>query len=227
VILFDKELRFGRAVGVSVAQAADVRLPPAEEALAASFGPPRRATFVAGRVALRAALERSGLAAPLIGASPRGAPLLGPHALGSISHKHDVAVGLAAPRGAGDATIGVDVERLEPLRVDISRRILTELELEGLARSPEASRDRVVRVAFSMKEAIYKAIDPFVSRYVGFREVELPDVQVFGTARSVEVRVAQLLAPASPRALSIVAAYEIVTDADGELVLAEARAVPS
>ncbi len=224
VILFDEELRFGRAVGVSVAAAAGGTLPPTERALAASYGPARRATFVAGRVALRAALERAGLVTDDIGATPRGAPALEGGALGSISHKDDVAFGLASAGARVERALGVDVEKLEPLRVDIAPRILTERELVALERVPAPTRDRVVRVTFSVKEAIYKAIDPFVHRYVAFREVELGDVRAFATEGAMDVEVVQRLGSPSPRALAISAAYRVIELGEGVFVLSEARA---
>jgi len=91
--------------------------------------------------------------------------------VGSVSHKRRIAVALAAPDdGAG---LGVDVEVAAAIKHDISRKILTTAELAAVdARSPE-ERWRGVVVRFSIKEAIYKAVDPFVRRYVGFKEAEV------------------------------------------------------
>jgi enterobactin synthetase component D len=66
------------------------------------------------------------------------------------------------------ARIGLDLERAAPSRVDIAPRILTARELAALP-----DRGRAVTLRFAIKEAIYKAVDPFVRRYVGFTEVEL------------------------------------------------------
>jgi enterobactin synthetase component D len=134
----------------------------------------RRRTFVAGRIALRSALARRGLpAAQAIGSDERGAPqFVGARV--SISHKDDVAVGLVV--ADSDAQhVGIDVEDLSALKVDIAPKVLTTEELEVLGRAVRrgARRDTLVRTAFSMKEAIYKAIDPVLRRYVGFREVEV------------------------------------------------------
>ncbi|MBL0221008.1 MAG: 4-phosphopantetheinyl transferase family protein, partial [Myxococcales bacterium] len=49
-----------------------------------------------------------------------------------------------------------------------ARWILTAREQETLE-----DRGRGATLRFSIKEAIYKAIDPFVRRYVAFTEVEL------------------------------------------------------
>ena len=64
--------------------------------------------------------------------------------------------------------MGVDLERAAPSRQDIARWILTAREQETLE-----DRGRGATLRFSIKEAIYKAIDPFVRRYVAFTEVEL------------------------------------------------------
>ena len=131
-----------------------------EQELAAALAPLRRREFVLGRTALRAALGRSDV---VIGKDDRGAPVLPAGWVGSISHKLDRAAAIAAV-DAG-ARIGVDIERAEPPRQPIERRVLT-------ANEPVADA-RDVTLYFAIKEAIYKAIDPFVRRYVGFQEVEV------------------------------------------------------
>jgi len=58
-------------------------------------------------------------------------------------------------------------------RQDLSVRVLTPAEQEALAAVDAARRPRAVMAAFSAKEAIYKAIDPWLRRSVSFQEVEL------------------------------------------------------
>lgn len=148
-------------------------LHPAERALAAAMAPIRQREWVAGRTALREALRREALldGEPLL-RNDRGAPQLPAAAAGSISHKGSWAAALVAPRQAG-CTLGVDLEDAAGPRVDISRRVLTDRELASLARFEGEARRAELALRFSLKEAIYKAIDPWVRRYVGFREVEL------------------------------------------------------
>jgi 4'-phosphopantetheinyl transferase EntD len=112
----------------------------------------------------------AGLEAPdAILATPRGAPLLPPSAVGSVSHKRTIAVALVARAATPPAAIGIDVEEIRPLHVDIARRVLTPDELAGLP--PEGpARDAAVLLRFSAKEAIYKALDPWVQRFVAFEE---------------------------------------------------------
>ncbi len=173
--LFERELAHGLVVGVWSDDFADDSVLMAEELAAArDLTESRRRTFVAGRAAMRLALARSALSVGPVMSSPRGAPILLSEAgvSISISHKEKVAVALVGARDAR-RRVGVDIELERPLRFDIARRVLTDRELERMGSLPEAERSRFVLCRFSAKEAIYKAIDPFVSRYVAFREVSL------------------------------------------------------
>lgn len=138
------------------------QLAPAEQDRAAQLGPVRRREFIAGRTALHLAL---GSDAAML-SDDRGAPILPPGWVGSVSHKRALAAALVAPAGVG--RLGVDLELAAPPRVDIGGRVLTAREQAELT-----DGGRGVTLRFSIKEAIYKAIDPYVRRYVGFTEVEL------------------------------------------------------
>ncbi len=184
-VAFDLELPHGRCVGVripdgealeSLAQA----LRDEERAHAAAFGAPRRRTWIAGRTALREALARAGAEASAVLPDDRGAPGLPAGIVGSVSHKDRIAVGLVAREGA--ARIGVDVEIDAPRSIDIASKVLRPEELAALSALPAAARGSELLVRFSAKEAVYKALDPFVRRYVGFREVALTP-QPDGTAQ--------------------------------------------
>jgi 4'-phosphopantetheinyl transferase EntD len=189
-VLFDLELDHGRCVGIRIPDdagaldaLASAGLLPEEHAHAATLTPVRARTWVAGRAALREAARRAGLPcmSPVLG-DDRGAPRLAPGAAGSISHKEHVAVALVTPEDG--ARVGVDVEVDVARKHDIARRVLTAAELveiEGLA---DGARSREILVRFSAKEAIYKALDPFVRRYVGFEEVAVTPL-AGGSARVV------------------------------------------
>jgi enterobactin synthetase component D len=149
-------------------EAALAALSPVEQHRAGELGPARRREFVAGRTALHSALGALGALgadAPSL-SDDRGAPVLPPGWVGSISHKGALGAALVAPAGAGH--IGVDLELAAASRVDIARRILTPREQAALPDHGSA-----VTLRFAIKEAIYKAVDPYVRRYVGFTEVEL------------------------------------------------------
>ncbi len=176
--VFALDLPFGRVVGVSIPEAVEeigpsvlARLAPDERAHVAGLGTGRRSTWVAGRLALRQALADIYPSCPAILADDRGAPRLPSEIAGSISHKVTLAVGLGAR--ADGWTRGVDLEAARPRPIDLAARVLGDRERARLATVPEGDRPAEVLWAFSMKEAIYKALDPFVRRRVGFHEVEL------------------------------------------------------
>ena len=158
-------------------------LPDGERALAATWGEPRVRTFAAGRVALRAALREMGVdpGGPIL-RTARGAPLVPAGVLASVSHKDELAVAIAALDDGAGARVGVDVEVLDVPRFDVSRHVLTEAELREVGVLDDDARRREVLARFSLKEALYKALDPFVQRFVGFLEVEVRTHED-GTAR--------------------------------------------
>lgn len=166
----------GELVGVRLADGAidHPDLHPEEAERAAGLRGARRMGFVAGRIAAARALAAVGAPRAAIGSDARGAPVVPPGFVGSISHKNELGVALAAR--ADGARIGVDVEALKELRDGVARLVLTEAERARLEGLDEGERARIVLASFSIKESIYKAIDPFVQRYVGYHEaiVELP-----------------------------------------------------
>lgn len=207
----------GRVVAVPVGEPDDAdalaALHPDERAALAAVGRGRRAEWIAGRRALRAALAEVGTpAAAGAGAlviDERGAPVV-PHGLvGSISHKRALAVALAA---ADDGwRVGVDLEQRGVRSFDIARRVLTPPELAAIASLAGVARDHAVIRAFALKEAVYKAIDPFLRRYVGFLEVAVWPADS-GGARVEGAPLADL---------DVEASWRLVGD---ELVLCTARA---
>ena len=157
------ETPHGRCVILQLAPGEEAPLVGAEVTVAAELGPVRRRDFIAGRTALRSLL---GEPLPIV-SDDRGAPVLPAGWVGSISHKGDRAAALLAPAGGG--FVGVDIEHAAPSRQPIERRILTPSEQARFTSGRDVTR------VFAIKEAIYKAIDPIVRRYVGFTEVEIDD----------------------------------------------------
>jgi len=212
---------FGTLVMVAIdGTLEEAELEPEERAHFAQLGDVRRRTWLAGRVALRRALSTVGARIEPVLTGSRGEPRLPEGVAASIAHKESVAVALA---DLALHTLGVDVEYDRPPRVDIVRRVLTPHEVEQRQMLCEADRARAVPVAFSVKEAIYKAIHPFCARYVGFQEVEL-DLR---SLREGAVGVRLLLAPHpfTAGSLEVSARWESATSPSGEpLLIAMARA---
>jgi 4'-phosphopantetheinyl transferase EntD len=143
-------------------------LPPQERAHAEALAEIRRREMICGRTALHLCLDDF---TPAILPDDRGAPQLPPGWVGSVSHKGALAAALVAPASAG-GFVGLDLERAAPPKIDIARRILTAREALALPEG-ELERGRAITLRFAIKEAIYKAIDPYLRRYVGFTEVEV------------------------------------------------------
>jgi enterobactin synthetase component D len=221
---FARELPFGGCVAVSLPSIDAGRdaggafeLPPVlharEAAFARGLSPVRRVTWVGGRVALRGALHQLGVdgAAPIF-STARGAPALPPGLVGSVSHKSTVAVALVA-RAAGmpSATLGIDVEIVRALRQDIAAHVLTAPERAALPPAGPARDAELLRM-FSAKEAIYKALDPWVQRFVAFQEVTI--TRASGGGLSAELALARDEGPFT---------VELHDASDGELILVAAR----
>jgi 4'-phosphopantetheinyl transferase EntD len=153
-------------------------LHPEEIALTGPFAPRRVRTFAGGRYALRAAMTAARLdfSGPIL-RDDRGAPIVPAGVRASLSHGDDVACALVAVGFAGQ--VGVDIETIARLKPNISRLILTERERAIVKDEP-----RELALRFSLKESFYKAIDPYVRRYIGFHEVEVDPLED-GTARFV------------------------------------------
>jgi 4'-phosphopantetheinyl transferase EntD len=128
-------------------------------AMRAAFFPVEEGTrhnqFLAGRQAARSLVDEP------VTADLDGAPLFPPPWTGSIAHTSDLAVALCAP--AGEWTVGVDVERLDPERPAIASLILRDDE------SVPTRWEELLRI-FCLKEALYKALYPRVRRYIDFKE---------------------------------------------------------
>lgn len=187
--VFGLDLPHGRCVGVAlpedqgggaaIPEEVLVALPGAERRHAEQVAPARRASWVGGRIALRAACADLGCEPGPILATERGAPRLPASLRGSITHKQSLAVGLAAPvaaaAGGGAAAwhLGVDLERIIAGHSGIARYVLRPEERARLPSGDGARRTEELLFSFSAKEAVYKALDPFLSRYVSFREVSV------------------------------------------------------
>jgi 4'-phosphopantetheinyl transferase EntD len=151
--------------------AAPPSLTTEERDFVAALAPLRRASFVGGRVALRHAAKHLGWTLETVLSTERGAPAMPPGLIGSVAHKTRLAVALVD--AAEGETVGVDLEELDRPRPKIARLVLRPEE-RAIVDALEPSRQwQAIATAFSIKEAIFKAIDPYVRRYVGFQEASV------------------------------------------------------
>ncbi len=220
-VAFERRLPVGLLVGVHIPSERDevpadvlAQLAPEERAAALELEGFRRTDFVGGRLAFRRAAGSLGLDG-VLGVGARGEPVAPPGWTVSVSHKRPLAVALVA--AAADGSIGVDVEGGDGrARMSIAERVLRPEELDVVQRLTEPEQWPAVQRTFALKEAIYKAVHPYVRRYVGFHEAR---VQPLGDGR---FEVEMCWAEASP-ALLVEGAIEPL----GEFLLAWARARPA
>ncbi len=188
-IWHDEKHPFGWAVGVTASgEGAALRLlHPREQEATRTMAPLRSKSWVLGRLAMQHALVRVGVTNTAVLANDRGAPILPSGLRGSISHKDERAVALVV--NALDAHVGIDLEVFSRRRADISRHALTEDEMAADASLGDNERMERLLLRFSLKEAIYKAIDPFLQRYVAFKEVRVDPLA--GGATKIDLRLVE------------------------------------
>ena len=144
----------------------DYPLPPEEALCVEGAGERRRRQFASGRHAARAALRHLGGAGqPILREGRR--PCWPAGFIGSISHTDTLAVAAVAAKSSG-RSIGIDIERIRRLKPALHRKVLTEEERRRPWQDP---REGVV--AFSAKEAGYKAVNPLTDAFIPFREAEV------------------------------------------------------
>ncbi|MCB9762916.1 MAG: 4'-phosphopantetheinyl transferase superfamily protein [Alphaproteobacteria bacterium] len=147
------------------------QLPEVERDHARTLGGYRQVSFVGGRLALHRAIRGLGRRAGPVLPGEGGQPQLPEGVAASISHKRTLAVALAARDTHG--SVGVDLEDLGPARMGIADRVLVASERALVDQLPAQRQWTAVLLRFSLKEAIYKALYPYVNRYVGFEEAEV------------------------------------------------------
>ena len=144
----------------------DYPLPSAEAACVAGSSPARRRQFASGRHFARTALGRLHCGDSFILQQGRK-PLWPKGFTGSISHTKALAAAAVAHAEALRG-LGLDIEGTNRLKAALHAKVLTSRERQ---RPWADAREGVV--AFSAKEAGYKAVNPLTGLYVGFQDVEV------------------------------------------------------
>lgn len=168
-------LPLGLVAGVHLPPAADpvpveilARLHPDERDYAATLRGFRQVEYTGGRLALGALFGEMGLRRTAVLPDPHGAPALPGGIVASITHKRDLAVAILA---RGTPGLGLDLEETDRDRPGIAAKVLRPEELAAVAALPTDRQWTETAVRFSVKESIYKALHPFLKRYIGFHEV--------------------------------------------------------
>lgn len=156
------------------------RLLPEEQEYAREQRGYRQVQFCGGRLALREAIRQLGGRREALLPDLHGAPRLPEGLVGSISHKGGLVLALVA-RDDG-RTVGVDLEAYLPERMSVAPKVLTPVERAEVQELAPDRRWIALLMRFSIKESIYKALHPWVHRYVDFHEARIfPDLH--GDAR--------------------------------------------
>lgn len=158
----------GVAVAVAVAVAADweAELIGPEAGAVADAVAARQREFRAGRSCARRALASLGLPAVAIPSGDHREPIWPDGVRGSITHDDDFCAAVVAPEGVV-ASLGIDAAANHPLPAPIAGRIGAVGDLlDELGEGVDP-----VALAFSAKEAFYKAWYPLTGRWLDFEEV--------------------------------------------------------
>jgi 4'-phosphopantetheinyl transferase EntD len=177
--VFDVNIEHGRCVGVEMDRSKDlteiswqndIYLQELQFGMCQPAGV--RFEYLAGRVAMRRALGKLSSQIGPIFRNRHGAPSLPHFVRGSISHKNEFAVALVKPNFFG--TVGVDIEVAKPPRSkQLAMKIMSERERYLAGNLKGISKEVETLLHFSMKEALYKALHPYVHRHIGWDEAEV------------------------------------------------------
>lgn len=144
---------------------------PEESLAAASFIPSRRAEFALGRACAREALQALGIPSVAIPVGNHREPLWPPGTTGSISHVDGLAVAVAA-RSSHLAALGVDIERHRSSFLPPPHMVCRPEEWQALL-ALGLGTERTTLLAFSAKEAAYKALWPILGCFLDFHDLRL------------------------------------------------------
>jgi len=153
----------GVVVGVRRIDAGDIaHLHPIEIEHVARAVDQRRAEFATGRALLRSLLGHDGP----IPVGPDRAPVLPHQAVASLAHDRELAVAAVSTTSVVRA-LGIDVEPADPIAAEVAALIL---------RPDESGID--AHLAFTVKEAVYKAWSRLGGRMLDHQEVR---IEITGT----------------------------------------------
>jgi len=135
-------------------------------AFAASVEKVRRQSGAA-RIVARQLMAQMGQEPHAILKGPSGAPIWPSGLVGSLAHTAQIAVAALARR-ADFSSIGVDVEPAEPLEPELLDLVATASERQAIANDPLGGR-----LLFTIKEAVYKAVNPLDGVFLEHHDVKV------------------------------------------------------
>ncbi len=137
--------------------------------------PRRIASYLAGRYCAEQALRRAGYPAPIpvVGRASSGGPVWPMGWVGSISHTDEECVAVCA-RTSVVSSLGIDCERIVSREVaeEIGATVAPEVH-NGTAALGGLDQPVALTLAFSAKEALFKALFAQVGVFFGFEVAQL------------------------------------------------------
>lgn len=168
----------------------------------------RRSEYFAGRYCAIKTLKRFGIETSFIDTGENREPLWPQGLIGSISHcsNHAVAVIDRSSRFLG---IGIDIEDKISAKTmhNVQEQILDERELQIISRNPE-EKAILFTMAFSVKEAFFKAAYGSVRRYFGFDAVSI--IELDRMANTVSFELNETLAEVLPKGMLVQGSFHIL-----------------
>ena len=143
---------------------------PEEAGTCGTFRPKRLADFAAGRLCARRALAQLGFENFALRRNGDHTPRWPEGIVGSITHTAGFC-GAVADRRENVAGLGLDAEVVASVVPELWRQLLTGAELAELAPLAIAQGERLAALAFSAKEAFYKAQFGLTESWLDFTDV--------------------------------------------------------
>jgi len=155
----------------------------------------RRAASGAARGLARSLLRRMGIQPADILRSCGGAPIWPAGIVGSLAHDEEVAVAAVGPsRSFGG--LGIDVEIASPLEDEVADIVVNAYERRLFNNDPYQ-----LKMAFCIKESVFKAVNPFDSIFLEFQDVTIDPAS--GTATTSYGRVVNWRAEIQPVVMAV------------------------
>lgn len=139
----------------------------------------RQAEFLAARLCAREALRlQTGQAKIPTQQAHNRAPLWPKHSCGSMSHSHNICAAIVG-NSSHWQSLGLDIEK--PIEVERAQRlaktILTPDEHSVYNSFDSQQRALYLTLAFSLKESLFKALNPLTNCYFGFYDAQVLDLE--------------------------------------------------
>lgn len=136
------------------------------------FSPNRHADFSAGRYCAKKALEQIGIENVVIPIGKAREPIWPEGIVGSISHCESL-TGAIVSRKENHISLGLDIEEIGRVTVDLWPYVFTNREIEYINTLPLDQQELISTSIFSLKEAFYKFQFPITNLFLDFLDVEV------------------------------------------------------